>query len=85
MEDKEHLIRQISEKKIQVLTHAVVPENNNFNIVDSKGVLLARLGPGSTNTFGIIDCVLIECPPTFPAGTRCWQCQDSSYDPKKLA
>jgi N-acetylmuramic acid 6-phosphate (MurNAc-6-P) etherase len=77
MEEKKSFIRHINEKKIQVLKNAIVPENNTFNIVNSEGVLVKKLGAGSTNTLGVLDCALVDCPPTFPPDTRCWHCQVS--------
>jgi hypothetical protein len=75
MEEKKHaLIQHISETNIKVLAGAVVPPDNHFNVVDQKGVLIKKFPSGSTNTLGELNCFLIACPESLPAGTKCWNC-----------
>ena len=53
----------------------VVPKGKTYVKLDAKGKEIARYSAGQVMAEDTVDCVIITCPPSFPANCVCWQCK----------
>ncbi len=53
----------------------VVPKGKTYVKLNAKGKEIARYSAGQVMAEDTVDCVVITCPPSFPANCVCWQCK----------
>ena len=65
----------------------VVPKGKTYVVLNAKKKVVARYTAGQVMAETTIDCVVIDCPPSFPANTVCWHCRarpEPSPAPSKI-
>ncbi len=85
---KTNLITKNPDGSIRVLESAIVPKNHAYFVYDDAGIQLlftykggvpvkiAKLGKKVTpKQPPKMDCVQINCPPTWGSNVTCWKCK----------